>query len=216
MITIAEDYFSFYETFKSKYSVILKNKNIGILSEFLDNKNHIIEFHKRYVQSNSPKVVICGINPGRFGAGKTGIPFIDFNSLSQMLPNIEKKEAEKSAKFFFSIVQEFGVDTFYQKFHVTNMSWYGFYHLKTRKNINYNNLPTEIQNLLIDKFLEEMRFINPDVIIPVGDIVNWELLCNPNVKSRLTAKIAPRLYHPAYRLVDKKTYMKTLTEYLSN
>jgi uracil-DNA glycosylase len=215
MRNIAEDYFEFYETFKEKYSEILKRKFIGILSEFLDNKNNIIEFHKKFVQPNSPKIVMCGINPGRRGAGITGIPFIDTNSLSKMLPDISNPKSEKSAKFFFSIIEEFGINEFYRNIHVTNMSWFGFYKLDNGTNVNYNSLPTDIQNVLIDKFVEEMDLINPDVILPIGDIVNWELLYNLKLKNRLYAEIGPRLYHPAYRLVDRKTYIETLTKYLT-
>src|SRR5665648_34445 len=124
MRNIVEDYFEFYETFKEKYSEILKIKNVGILSEFLDNKNNIIEFHKKYVQPNSPKIVMCGINPGRRGAGITGIPFIYTNSLSKILPDISNPKTEKSSKFFFSIIEEFGINGFYRNVHVTNMSWF--------------------------------------------------------------------------------------------
>lgn len=91
MRTIAEDYFDFYDIFKEKYSENLKSRNIKILSDFIDNKKNIIEFHKKYVEPNSPKIVICGINPGWNGAGLTGIPFIDFASLSKMLQDIKEK-----------------------------------------------------------------------------------------------------------------------------
>jgi hypothetical protein len=47
MRTIAEDYFDFYDIFKEKYSENLKSRNIKILSDFIDNKNNIIEFHKK-------------------------------------------------------------------------------------------------------------------------------------------------------------------------
>lgn len=214
MRNIVEDYFEFYKSFSEKYTEVLKSINIGILSEFLDNKNNIIDFHKKYVQPNSPKIVMCGINPGRRGAGITGIPFIDTNSLSRMLPGISNPKSEKSAKFFFSIIEEFGINEFYKNVHVTNMSWFGFYKLDNGTNVNYNSLPEEIQNILIDKFVEEMNFIKPDVIIPIGDIVNWELLYNLKVKKRINAEIGHRLYHPAYRLVDRNTYIDTLTQFL--
>ncbi len=213
MRNIVEKFFEFYEIFNEKYSDILRSNNIGILSEFLDNKNNIIEFHKKYIQPNSPKIVMCGINPGRKGAGITGIPFIDTYSLSKMLPDIINPKSEKSAKFFFSIIEEFGIDKFYKNIHFTNMSWLGFYKLDNGINVNYNSLSEEIQNYLIDKFVEEMDFINPEVIIPIGDIVNWELLFNLKEKNRLKAEIGPRLYHPAYRLVERKTYIETLTKY---
>ena len=70
--------------------------------------------------------VICGINPGRNGAGKTGVPFLDFNSLSQLLPNLKKEDSERSSQFFFEIVEHFGAKKFYETFYVTNISWLGF------------------------------------------------------------------------------------------
>lgn len=219
MRTIVEEYFDFYEIFKNKYFEELQSKNFGILSCFLDNKIHINEFHKKYIQPNSPKVVICGINPGRFGAGLTGIPFIDFESLSKMLPNIENKGSERSAKFFFSVIQEFGIEDFYQKFHVTNLSWYGFNQLDKGKNVNYYSIPTDIQIYLIDKFVEEMDFINPEFIIPLSENVYWELLCLKK-RNKIKAEIGTRLYHPAYAIrakdlnIPKKAYMETLTKYL--
>lgn len=218
MKTIAEDYFEFYEIFKNKYSEELESKNIGILSNFLENRNNINEFHRKYIQPNSPKVVICGINPGRFGAGQTGIPFIDFDSLSKMLPNIEKKESEKSAKFLFSVIQEFGIENFYQRFHVTNLSWYGFYDLKKGKNVNYDSLPTNIEIYLIDKFVEEMEFVNPEFIIPLSKNVFYEL---ESFKKRnlIKAELGTRLNHPASPIVSKNVnlwkniYVDTLSKY---
>jgi len=217
MKTIVDEYFEFYEIFKEKYSKILKSENIGILSKFLDNKNNIIEFHKKYVQPNTPKIVICGINPGRYGAGKTGIPFIDFKSLSKIFPDIANYESEKSAKFFFEIIEDFGINKFYKSFHVTNISWYGFQHKENNiigNNINYYDLPFEIQNFLFDKFIEEMNFIKPDTIIPLGTKVYWELL-RLKAENKLKAKIDTPLQHPTYCRVDKDIYMKTLTRYLN-
>lgn len=197
MKTIVEDYFDFYEIFKDKYSETLEGKNIKILSKFLENKNNIIEFHKRYVQPNSPKIVICGINPGRNGAGLTGIPFIDFKSLSKMLPNIAKEESEQSAKFFYSVIQEFGIENFYQKFHVTNISWYGFSQIDKQKNVNYDNISTEIAIFLIEKFVEEMEFINPDFIIPLSKNVFYELK-SLKERNKIKAEIGTRLCHPSW------------------
>ena len=222
MKTIVEDYFEFYEIFRDKYSETLERKNIRILYEFLENKNNIIEFHKRYVQPNSPKIVICGINPGRNGAGLTGIPFIDFESLSKMLSNIGNKESEQSAKFFYSVIQKFEIENFYQKFHVTNISWYGFSQIDKQKNVNYDNISTEIAIFLIEKFVEEMEFINPDVIIPLSRNVLYELV-SLKKRDKIKAEIGTRLCHPSwistYRSKDfdlwTAKYVEVLTDYLN-
>src|SRR4051812_19822936 len=34
-------------------------------------------FYRKYYYDNEPRYVILGINPGRFGAGLTGVPFTD-------------------------------------------------------------------------------------------------------------------------------------------
>ena len=223
MRTIAEDYFGFYEIFKEKYCENLKSRNVKILSDFLDNKGNIIEFHKIYVEPNSPKVVICGINPGRNGAGLTGIPFIDFASLSKMLPDIKENDWEPSAKFFFSVIQKFEIEAFYRNFHVTNISWFGFSRIDKQKNVNYfeKDISTEIAIYLIDKFVEEMEHINPDYIIPLSKPVLYELE-SLKKQNKIRAKIGIRLNHPSwvttYCSNDLSTwrqkYVDTLTKYL--
>jgi hypothetical protein len=70
------DFFEFYEVFKFNFSKELEMLNIGVLSDFFDNKEVIFEFYRQYFKPNEPKIVLCGINPGRFGAGQTGIPFL--------------------------------------------------------------------------------------------------------------------------------------------
>ena len=224
MKSIAEDYFDFFNFFEEKYSNTLKSKNIRILSEFLDNEKNIIEFHKKYVEPNSPKIVICGINPGRKGAGKTGIPFIDFASLTRMLPDIKENDSEQTAKFFFSVIQKIGIENFYKNFHVTNLSWFGFSRIDKNKNVNYDNedIPAEIKNCLIDKFVEEMELINPDYIITLSKDVLYELKSLKEQK-KISSEIGARLNHPSwittYRSKDinmwKIKYVETLSEYIS-
>jgi hypothetical protein len=223
MRTIAQEYFDFYEIFKEKYSETLRSRNIKILSDFIDNKNNIIEFHKKYIEPNSPKIVICGINPGRNGAGLTGIPFIDFESLSNMLPGIKENDWEQSAKFFFSVVQGFGIEIFYKNFHVTNISWFGFSRIDKSKNVNYfeKDISTEIAIYLIDKFVEEMDLINPDYIIPLSKTVLYELE-NLKKQKKIRAEIGTCLNHPswvvAYRRKDLSTwrqkYIDTFSKYI--
>ncbi len=223
MKTIVQEYFDFFMIFKEKYSETLKSKNVKILSDFIDNKNNIIEFHKKYVEPNSPKIVICGINPGRNGAGLTGIPFIDFESLSNMLPDINKKDREQSANFFFSVIQQFGIETFYKYFYVTNISWFGFSRIDKSKNVNYyeKDISTEIAICLIDKFVEEMDLINPDYIIPLSKTVLYELESLKN-QQKIRAEIGTCLNHPSwivtYRRKDvitwRQKYVDTLSKYV--
>lgn len=207
------DYLEFYEIFNSRFGEELKDKGIGILSAFKGNKEYIIEFHKKYIEPNNPKIVICGINPGRLGAGLTGIPFVDFKSLQELLPNVTNANSEKSSRFFYSIIQEFGADKFYKNFHVTNLSWLGFYNIKSGRNVNYDILPTPIAIFILEKFVEEMNLVKPEIIVPLGNIVNFELI-NLVKKGRISAKIGNRLNHPAAIRAKKEEYLTALHQYL--
>lgn len=221
-MNLAEEYFGSFESFKEKFGSELLSNNVNILSDFLDNKQNIIQFHERYIKNSKPKIVLCGINPGRFGAGLTGIPFIDFNSLGKMLPFVESITSEKSAGFFFSVIQEFGIVEFYKNFHVTNLSWYGFCKCNKGSNVNYYDLRTDIQRYLIDIFVREIEYINPEVIIPLSTQVYHELRALKE-SGEIKAEIGPRLNHPSwittYRSRElshwRNQYISVLKKYLN-
>jgi len=206
MRKIIKSYFQNFDEFIEKYEWILFKKEIGILSDFLKNKENVIKFDNYYINKNKPKIVLCGLNPGRLGAGLTGIPFIDFNSLSQMLPNIERFDKENSANFIFKIIQRFGFEYFYEKFYITNISKYGYYKIGSGKNINYPDLPIQVQDWLYEKFIDEMKSLNPDVIIPLSESVENSL---KKLKSQgsLPYQIGERLNHPSWVMTYKKKEM---------
>ncbi len=80
---------------------ILNEQKIYILDDFINNTDIITKFYEKYISPHNPKIVICGINPGRLGAGKTGIPFLDFSSADKLIDGIDRNDSEKSAQFFF-------------------------------------------------------------------------------------------------------------------
>ena len=214
MTNLFNEYFSFFEKFSNEFGNELSDLNVGILDDFIKNKVNIKRFHEKYVIGNKPHIMLVGINPGRFGAGKTGIPFLDFDSLSKLLPDIDSNESERSSKFIFDIIEDIGVEKFYQQCHISNLSWFGFYDLTNIKNVNYNLLPKHIATVLLDNFVEEVKFIDPSVIIPISDIVNWELTLNLRVKGKIDTIIENRLYHPATKYANKADYLKVLNKYL--
>jgi hypothetical protein len=141
-----------------KLRSLIDNPDIEIIEKDEDDgdalKNQIL-FDEKYYHEGFPKIVLCGINPGRKGAGVTGVPFVDMATLAERLPdnkisfNGDDDPTEPSAKFFNKIIDDhFGVDKFYKHFYVTNFSWVGFTikiksdgDKKTRKrNLNYFDL----------------------------------------------------------------------------
>ena len=84
------------EKLKEKYlsSSVFENEDIELLDDFLDNWENVKRFYEKYYANGYPKTVLCGINPGKNGAGKTGIPFLDFDSLSKLIDGIEHTDTE--------------------------------------------------------------------------------------------------------------------------
>ena len=207
MKSLSEKYFGFCSKFVKDYEGILSSRNIGILAEFLNNKENIQKFHDKYINDNKPKIVLCGINPGRFGAGLTGVPFIDFKSLSILLQNNSlPQNKEDSSQFIFSVIEEIGIERFFKNVYITNISAVGFYDKssKYKKNLNYYSLPSEIQMILFDNLLSELEVIRPKIIIPLAkEWVPWDL---EKLKKNglLKFEVDDFLYHPRSKKYAKK------------
>jgi len=176
----------------------LKQENITVLNEFTKNEKHIRNFYRDYVDGNigTIKVVLCGINPGKNGAGKTGIPFIDFNSLSELLTEVKRYDSEKSAGFFYSIIKKYGARKFYSNIYVTNICSVGF--LKDNKNYNYYDLPSDVIELIHNNFLLKIKTLNPDVIIPLSKDVEKTLKYLESKGKLDNILIGKRLNHPFF------------------
>jgi hypothetical protein len=174
--------------------------DITIITDFLENLRWMEAFHRRYVEPFRPRVVICGINPGRFGSGKVGIPFLDFRALNDLVGDTGRLDSEKSARFFHSVVNHFGPERFYSTFYVTNVSWLGF--TKDGRNINYYRLPEDIQAVILDQFVYEMDLVNPSHIISTGREVE-RTLASLKASGRIRADVGLRLRHPRWCGIDR-------------
>ncbi len=95
-------------------------------------------FFKKFYADSSKRILILGINPGRFGAGVTGIPFTDPIRLQDVLQikNEFPKKSELSSIFIYQMIELFGgADEFFRKFYISAVSPLGF--VSGGKNINY-------------------------------------------------------------------------------
>lgn len=194
---------------------LLQGSDISMLSDFLDNWDVMKQFEQQFYADGYPKVVLCGINPGRLGAGKTGIPFIDFASLSKMIPGIDRNDSERSASFFFDVVQSIGVKTFYQHFYVTNVSWIGFQ--QNNRNVNYDQLPEAAKVFVYRMFRFEMDQVEPVTIISLGSVVHDTVRgCFDDID----IDVSQALSHPNYCSFPKHyerckaQYIEVLSEYI--
>src|SRR6188474_871789 len=64
-------------------------------------------FYRKYYSDSKLRVFIFGINPGRFGAGMTGVPFTDPIRLQQTcgIENDLPKKQELSSVFIYKIIE---------------------------------------------------------------------------------------------------------------
>ncbi len=220
MESIVNSHMKFYkEATEGNLNLSLKKQRIKILSGFADNIELVITFYKDLYGENNEynRIVLCGINPGRKGAGKTGIPFLDFRSLSNIIPSINNDDYERSAQFLWSIINHFGVREFFDNVYLTNISWLGF--IKKGKNLNYYKLEEHIKYEFIKGFVDEMDTVNPKVIIPLSKDVLRDLKELKRVFSK-NWYIGKRLPHPNYCSFPSRTekyrneYIQVIDNYI--
>lgn len=194
---------------------LLNGDDISVLREFEDNIFIAKRFVKAYCSSQRPSVVLCGINPGRLGAGKTGIPFLDFASLSKLLADIDRRDSERSAQFFFEVIEHFGAKAFYSAFHVTNISSVGFE--RAGSNVNYYDLPERALKYVHAAFDEEIKAVQPTAIISLAGSVHNTV---KQLFSTSSIDISTCLPHPNYcafpsqRDRCKARYFEVLSQYV--
>lgn len=120
--------------------MLKRPRGIELLNPYPDEqvKKACLSFFNQYYNDNNKRTLILGINPGRLGAGITGIAFTDPEKLEShcgIINDFPKKE-ELSSKFIYQWILRNGtVEEFYQKFIILSVCPIGF--ISKGKNINY-------------------------------------------------------------------------------
>lgn len=94
-------------------------------------------FCGRYFADNGKRTLILGINPGRFGAGITGITFTDPVALADDcgIANDFQRRRELSSVFVYDVIRSIGGPTeFYRRFFLSAVCPLGF----VKGGLNYN------------------------------------------------------------------------------
>ena len=95
-------------------------------------------FYRRFYHDTNDRYFLFGINPGRLGAGLTGIPFTDPVNLGLYagIPNELPQKAELSSDFIYRMINALGgPDEFFRTFFMTAVCPLGF--VKDGINMNY-------------------------------------------------------------------------------
>ena len=104
-------------------------------------------FYRKFYNDSKPRHLILGINPGRFGAGVTGIPFTDTKRLKNEcgLDYQGSETHEPSSVFVYEVIEAYGgAQQFYADFYINSLSPLGFTIIDDKgrvKNYNYYDSP---------------------------------------------------------------------------
>lgn len=199
---------------------------ISILNPFRDNPdiNFITElFYRKFYNDNKKRKIILGINPGRFGAGVTGIPFTDTKRLSEICKiKFESFSThELSSVFIYDMIDKYGgVKKFYNDYYINSVCPLGFVELNSkgnRININYydnEQLFRTVKQFIHQSIEKQIEFgIYTDVCYILGS-KNAEVFKKINADKKYFGSIVS-LHHPRYISQYKlKSKDKYISEYL--
>ncbi len=205
--TFGEQVLKFYSNLKITEKL---PKGIGILNPYQDRIAFKIckAFYGKYYHDNLRRFLILGINPGRYGAGVTGVPFTDPIKLESVLgiKNPLPKKPELSADFIYSMIAEFGgPEKFFSRFFINSVSPLGF--IREGKNLNYYD-DTRLKKALepfIRRSIESMLRLNIDgnVVFCLGEGQNLKYLQEVNDKFNFFKHIIP-IAHPRFIMQYKR------------
>jgi hypothetical protein len=178
-------------------------------------------FYSTFYRDNMKRTFILGINPGRFGAGLTGVPFTDPIRLEQLgIHNKFPKKPELSSVFIYEMVDRCGgPDIFFKQYYIASLSPLGL----TRNGLNYNyyddaQLARRIEPFIIRNIETQMAFgANKSIVFCLGQGKNYDYLKKLNDRHRWWKKVEP-LPHPRwimqYRLKRKEDFLKQYADLL--
>jgi len=175
------------------------------------------QFYHKYYDDNRERVLLLGINPGRFGSGTTGVSFTDPVKLEKYcgIQNDLPKKVELSADFIYAMITEFGgTEKFYSKYYISSVSPLGF--VMNGKNINYYDIP-KLEKAITPFIIES---INKNIAIGmsrercycIGGDKNLKSLSRLNDEHKWFKEIIP-LPHPRFIMQYRRKKMKEYVEF---
>jgi hypothetical protein len=176
-------------------------------------------FLKKYFDDTRKRVLIFGINPGRFGAGLTGVAFTDPVALQDFcgIPNDQQKIREPSSVFVYQVIDAMGgPKKFFRDFFLTTTCPLGFTVRtpKTLKNYNFyddTNLERDVTPLIVRSIRAQLAFgTRTDVAVVLGNGTLMKYLERLNAEHGFFKKLIP-LEHPRFIIQYRR---KRIGEYV--
>jgi len=172
-------------------------------------------FYRKYYSDNRERRLILGINPGRFGAGVTGIPFTDTKRLAEIcgLEIAGVKTHEPSSVFVYEVIDAYGgVESFYGDFYINSPSPLGYVAVnKQGKEVNFNyydskELADSVRPFMIESIRQHISVgTRTDIAFCLGTGKNYKYLSDLNREFNFFEKLVP-LEHPRFIMQYRSKY----------
>jgi len=181
-------------------------------------------FYSKYYNDSKPRTVLMGINPGRLGAGSTGIPFTDTKRLEGIcnIPIPEFHTHEPSSVFVYEVIDAYGgPEKFYSDFYFTSVSPIGFVVEKENgKRVNFNYYDRKDVEQAVTPFIHECMEeqlnwgLNRQNVLCLGSGKNLKYLKTQNRAEKWFDRVIP-IEHPRYVMQYKaKSKTKYIDKYI--
>lgn len=184
---------------------------VGILNPFRESdfaNSACDAFYNKYYNDQNERRIILGINPGRFGAGLTGVPFTDPKRLKEdcgIIIDGCPRAHEPSSQFVYEAIAACGgPEQFYGKWYINSLCPLGFTKPgKTGKPVNFNyydsaELCRAAVPFILKTLEQQLSFgVSRDICICFGTGKNALFLNRLNAEYKFFGEIIA-LEHPRY------------------
>lgn len=196
------------------YKQLIPPLNLPVGVEVLYPQQHkavmqlVKQFLYKYFNDTNSRRMMLGINPGRLGAGVTGVNFTaprqlkHFCSIDHELGN----SSELSAEFIYEMIGQYGgVEAFYDNWFIGSVCPLGF--IKAGKNMNYYDDPQlaeAVTPFIVQTIQQQLTFnFVTDYCICIGGEKNFRFLSKLNEEHKWFQQIIP-VPHPRFIMQYKR------------
>ncbi len=179
-------------------------------------------FYEKFYGDTRPRFLVLGINPGRFGAGLSGVPFTDFKRLEEYCGiSAEGQRAhEPSSQFVYEMISRMGsVQEFYGDFYINSICPLGFVKDNGKgRELNYNYydepaLQTAVTPFIIESIARQIELgCSREICVSLG-VRNATFLNQLNEEHGFFKQILV-LPHPRYIAQYRRRFLdEAIAEY---
>lgn len=184
--TFSDRALDFYKTLSFPYEL---PSQIQLINPYRtpEVQNYLRLFLEKFYGDNNRRVLVLGINPGRFGSGTTGITFTDPVALQDScgIANTLSRTRERSSEFMYSFIEKWGgAERFYRSFFLSAVSPLGF--VNDGVNFNYYDSPELLsiaKPFIIQSVLSQIELgVNRELAILIGSGKNQRFFSELNAE----------------------------------